>query len=513
MLTALFRVFARWRVARIAKRPAADLQRRCLRKLLRRSAGTRFGAEHGFRDIRDVADFQKRVPIRSYDEFWEEYWAPEFPVLRDVTAPGLIRSFALTSGTTTGTTKYIPYTTEISRSSVRGMIDLLCYHVTAHPRSQLLAGSAVMLSGAEDLEALAPGISAGAVSALAAMNTPWLLRRRILPPPDIAAIEDWDAKIASLIGLSATTRVKALGGSPNWLLIFLDQIARGRPTEREGLVRWYPELEVIIHGGVNFAPYRRRFRDLMKGSRAETREVYSASEGFFAIADRGDGEGLRLITDGSVFFEFLPVSDLSAREPRRHWVGTIEPDIEYAVVISSAAGLWAYLLGDTVRFLSVDPPRLVVTGRTSYILSGFGEHLIEEELAEAVSAAADAIGSDVVDYACTARVAPDGEPGGLHEFVVECRPAPTTEAEMRRFAEVLDTRLAELNDDYRELRHNDYNIKPPRIRFAPPDGFVGWMRKHGRLGGQNKVPRIIHDAERFDELVGFMHGFPAAGGR
>ena len=503
-LTGLFRPYARWRIGRQALVRAEEIQIRQLVRMAHGAARTRFGADHGFSGIRGVADFQRRTPLRSYDDFWDEYWRRDFPVLQDLTASGVVPYFALTSGTTTGTTKYIPYTQDMSRSAVRGMTDLICYHMLARPESRLLSGSAVMLTGSEALETLAPGIQSGAVSAIAARRTPRLLRRRLLPSADLAAVDDWQEKIRRLVPLSLASDVRGLGGSPNWLLIFLDEVAWSKPSRGTRLVDWYPGLELIVHGGVNFAPYRRRFRELLQGSRAETREVYSASEGFFAVADRGDGEGLRLLVDGGLFFEFVPVEELTATEPVRHWVATIEPGVEYAVVISSPAGLWAYQLGDTVRFLSRDPPRLLVTGRTSYILSAFGEHLIEQELAEAVSIAAEAIGVDVVDYTCTARMAGGERSGGMHDFLVECAPQPPGDAEIARFTEVLDGRLAALNDDYRELRQRDYSLRPPRIRFAPAGGFVAWMKQHRGLGGQNKVPRILNDVAMFDELAAFM---------
>jgi hypothetical protein len=357
-----------------------------------------------------------------------------------------------------------------------------------------------MLSGPETLQHLAEGVEAGDVSALAAARTPWLVRRRMLPTPELAALPDWEEKIARIARLSRRRRITALGGSPNWLLMYLDAVARGSPGTG-GLADWYPDLELIVHGGVNFAPYRHRLGALMTGSHAETREVYSASEGFFAVADRGDGEGMRLIPDGEIFYEFVPVEELSTPAPRRYWLATIEEGVEYAVALTSAAGLWAYLLGDTVRFLSTDPPRIVVTGRTSYRLSAFGEHLIEEELADAVASAAQAVGSDVVEYCCTARVAPGGRPGGVHEFIVECTPPPRGVSARQAYAAALDARLAALNDDYRALRARDYNLQPPVVHFAPAGAFARWMKAHRGLGGQNKVPRILHDSRAFDDIL------------
>lgn len=502
--TGLFRTWVGWRHRLKGQRAPAIRQRQLLLALLRRAARTRFGIDHDFAAIRDVTDYQSQVPLRSYSAHWSEYWEQEFPLLQDCTWPGLIPFFAKTSGTTTGTSKYIPYTREMSRGATQGMFSLFAYHVLSRRQSRLFGGSAVVLSGPEELEKLAPGVSAGAVSAITARISRRWLRRRLLPPPEIAAIEDWETKISRLAPLSLDHPIRGLGGSPNWLLIFLDEVARCYPEDPCKLAAWYPELELIVHGGVNFAPYRQRFLDLLESSHAETREVYSASEGFFAVADRGDGEGLALVLDAGVFFEFIPVAEINATEPTRHWIANVEPDIDYAVVVTTAAGLWAYRLEDTVRFLSREPPRLLVTGRTNYVLSLFGEHLIEEEIAEAVSAAGASVGANVLEYAVAAELSRGEQPGGRQSFLIECLPRPEKPEARERFANTLDARLQALNDDYRELRAGDYSLDPPQVRFAPPNGFLSWMKARRALGGQNKVPRIIQDSDLFADLLTFM---------
>jgi hypothetical protein len=502
--TGLFRTFAAWRRRWVKPGAAITLQRRLLLSIVRRAAYTRFGVDHGFAEIADVSEFQRRTPLRSFAAHWAEYWEPEFPVLRDCTWPGLIPFFAKSSGTTTGASKHIPYTRDMRRGAARGMFELICHHLLARPESRLLGGSALILSGAEYLEQLAPGVQAGAVSAITNRFSRRWLRGRLLPPPEIANLDDWQQKITKLAPLSQSRHVRGLGGSPNWLLIFLEEVARCLPDERRALASWLPELELIMHGGVNFAPYRSRFRDLLEGSHAETREVYSASEGLFAIADRGDGEGLRLIPNAGVFFEFVPVAELDATAPPRHWIADIETGVEYAVVISTAAGLWGYTLNDTVRFISRNPPRLLVTGRTNYLLSAFGEHLIEEEIADAVSAAAEAISTDILDYTVGARMTRDDRAGGRHVYLVECAPEPLDAEAIRIFEAVLDARLKALNDDYRELREGDFSLAPPEVRFVPKEGFLHWMKRHRGLGGQNKVPRVFHDPALFAEISAFM---------
>ena len=248
-----------------------------------------------------------------------------------------------------------------------------------------------------------------------------------------------------------------LAGSPNWLLIFLAEVSRQFGKENGTLVDWFPNLDLIVHGGVNFAPYRDGFEALLEGSCAETRELYSASEGVFAYADLGDGEGLRLHLNGCVFFEFVPLSAVGKASPERHWVGNIETGVDYAVAITTAAGLWSYLVGDVVRFVSTRPPRLLVTGRISQGLSAFGEHLLESEIAAALADAAAAAGTHIVEYTVGAM---RSESGNRHRYLVETN-TPLCADAMRSFTATLDTSLGRTNEDYQELRRDDLAIASP----------------------------------------------------
>jgi len=261
-------------------------------------------------------------------------------------------------------------------------------------------------------------------------------------------------------------------------------------------------LELVVHGGVGFAPYRQRFADRLAGSVAETREVYPASEGFIAIADRGDGEGLRLILDNGLFYEFVRPADLGSANPDRRWIADADLDTEYALVLSTNAGMWSYVLGDTVRLIDRNPPRLLVSGRTTWSLSVVGEHVIVEELDAATAAAARAVGGTVADYAA-APVQPDeADPRGGHLFIVELEGArPGQEA---AFAAVLDAELVRMNADYAAHRQGGYGMRPPQVRLVPAGSFTAWMRRRNRLGGQNKVPRVIADPALLADLTGFL---------
>jgi hypothetical protein len=277
-------------------------------------------------------------------------------------------------------------------------------------------------------------------------------------------------------------------------LLFFDELKRQRPESAGRLVDFYPNLELLVHGGVSFAPYRARFDALLAGSHAETREVYPASEGFIALADRGPGEGLRLLTDNGLFLEFVPLEELDAASPTRHWLETAETGVNYALVLTSCAGLWSYIIGDTVRFVEKSPPRILVTGRTSYSLSVFGEHLIGEEIDAAVSAGAAAVGGSIADFTVGPVFAEDRP--GRHLYLIEFS-VPVAAGKAEEFARVLDRELSRRNVDYAEHRAGGYGMSAPQVIFLPPGSFAAWMKARGKFGGQNKVPRVIADAEAF----------------
>ncbi|MDU8946233.1 GH3 family acyl-acid amido synthetase [Ovoidimarina sediminis] len=467
-----------------------------LHKLVRRARHTHFGRTHGFDRITDVGSYQRRIPVRPYSEFWSDWWQPHYPDLFGQTWPGRIPYFAMTSGTTTGRSKHIPYTEDMRTAARRGFIDLLCHHLLHRPQSRVLGGGALGLVGPVDLDQAANGVGTGAVSAITAGSVPRWLGDRLLPPPEIAALTDWQEKVRKLAPLSLRSDLRFMGGSPNWMLIFLDEVARASGTPEGRLKDWYPNLELIVHGGVNFAPYRQRFADLMRGGHAETREIYSASEGVFAYADRGDGGGMRLHLDGQVFFEFVPKDQIGTKSPERFWLGNAQTGVDYALVVTTAAGLWSYVVGDVVRLVDLAPPRLLVVGRVGNDLSVFGEHLIEAELAGALSAAAEENGLSIRDY-CVGPVRNGRR--NHHHYLVETtgvRPPGSS----RALAQSIDRNLQARNEDYAELRKNDLALSPPEVEFVPPNGFVNWMKKRRGLGGQFKVPRIINDLDLLSDI-------------
>ncbi len=485
--TPLVRPWAHRRLHHLRTGNAVKGQAAVLRHLRGQAGTTRFGREHGLWDVEKVAEYQRAVPLRTYEDFWEHWWRPEFPVLQDVTWPGKVPFFALTSGTTSGRTKYIPLTSPTLKQNRRAALDLVAAHLVDAPASRLFGGRSFVLGGSTALTREAPGVRSGDLSGIVAKTAPLWMRPFTFPPPRLALLDDWDRKLDLLVEAVGERTITSLSGVPSWVLILFDRLERAYP-------HWpLAELELFVHGGVSWAPYANRFEPYLARSGALTREVYPASEGFIAFADRGPDDGLLLSWDTGLFFEFVPVGELDALEPTRHWLATIEPDLDYAVVVTGPSGLWSYILGDTVRFLETRPPRLVVTGRTAYTLSAFGEHVIQSELDEAVTAAVEGQGGAVGEYV----VGPVLPEHGVGHHVVYVEPADAGDLDRAALAHAIDDRLARLNDDYRAHRSGDVGMGAPQLHLLPPGTCAEWLRRHGRLGGQHKVPRVVADPDRF----------------
>ena len=505
--TPFLRLYARWRNQQLANLNPAETQTRELLKLVRHAASTSFGKMHGFSSISSVEDYQRQVPLRKYEDFWRDFWKDSFPTLKDCTWPGTIPYFPVSSGTSSGTTKYIPYSYEMLKSNTKAGTDLLIHHVTNRPKSRLMGGKSFMLGGSTDLTQAAPGIFYGDLSGISVKELPWWAKMRYFPPADLALLKNWEEKIETLADLSLQEDIRMISGVPAWMLIFFDKLNTLRPEAQGKIGKIYQNLEMVVHGGVNFAPYVDRFRELLAESHAELREVYPASEGFIAIGDRGYGDGLRMNLDHGIFFEFVPLEELDSPTPTRHWIGNVQPDVNYAIILTTCAGLWSYIIGDTVRFVDVKTPRLLVTGRTSYYLSAFGEHLIAEEIEDGIATAAHDTGTEVSDFT-VGPVFPEGagELGG-HIYVVEFAHALPSQESLTQFQSVLDARLCKRNEDYEAHRSQGFGLKPPQILPVEPGFFAEWMRRRGKLGGQNKVPRIITNLEMLKEVVDFAQSF------
>ncbi len=497
--TPAFRLLAARRGRTLDALSPASAQLRVLERLLARAADTRFGRAHGFARIRGPADYARAVPCRTWQQFWDEWWQPAFPVLTDVSWPGRIPFFAETSGTTSGITKHIPVSRSMLRANRRAALDLVFSHLRHDPHSRFFAGPGLILGGSTALTRLAPGVASGDLSGIVAATMPAWTRGRALPSPATALTADWERKLARVVDEALGADLRSIAGTTSWLVVLFERLlaAANATTGAATLAELFPNLELVIHGGVGFSPYRRRVTALL-GHGPRPVEVYPASEGFIGYQDGPEEAGLRVPLDNGIFFEFVPADELDAPAPRRFWVGDVEPGRDHALVLSTNAGLFSYVIGDLVRVVSRDPFRLVVAGRTAHGLSAFGEHLSGGELDRAVEAAAHAAGLHVTDYTVGVLMPDDADPRGGHLFAVECAGTPPGDAPAL-FARVLDATLAAGNADY--AAHRGGGMRPPDIRLLPRGRFAHWMHARGRLGGQNKVPRVVTDPALLARLL------------
>jgi hypothetical protein len=501
--TPLLRLYARRRIQQLATLDPARTQEKTLLKLLRAARTTRFGQDHKFDSIKSVSDFQQRVRLRRYEDFWNEYFKDVFPVLDNCTWPGRMPFYSVSSGTSSGPTKYLGYNNEMNRSNTKAGLDLLSFHLANSPRSKIFAGKSFVLGGSTDLSDLGQGIFCGDLSGLAVKTLPWWARMRYFPPPELALIKDWEKKVDTLARRSLQEDIRMISGVPSWMLIFVEKLKELRPESNGRLASIYPNLDLVVHGGVNFSPYRKQFQELLQGSSVDLREVYPASEGFIAVADRDYNEGLRLMLDNDIFFEFVPLEELHSSNPTRHWVHNIEIGVNYAVVMTTCAGLWSYVIGDTVKFVDRTPARLLISGRVSYFLSAFGEHLLGDEIEDALSYASESIQATVSDYSVGALYPQTSAELGGHLYVVEFSKFDYSEQSRAKFLQVVDDRLRKGNEDYDAHRSNGFGLNPPRLMVVKPGTFAAWMKSRGKLGGQNKVPRVVSNPELFLNLQSF----------
>ena len=501
-ITHLLRGYAALRYIELGSMDPRSIQERLLKRLLRRAQDTVFGNEHHFSEIDTVEKYQNMVPLRTYEDFYRDYWEIKFPHLNNCTWPDLIPYFALSSGTTTGKSKYIPISKELIFYNWQAAQDILVHHVANNPWSMILGGKCLFLGGSTPFKEEAEGIYSGDMSGIEVRELPSWQAPWVFPSRDIALISDWERKINIIAETILQEDIRAISGAPNWLLLFIDKLISLHPDKKR-LVDFFPHLELIIHGAINFAPYNDSFKLLLENSHAETRELYAASEGSIAIADRSNGEGLRLILDGGIFYEFVPIEELNSSRPSRTWIADVQKNVEYAIVLTTSSGLWSYILGDTIRFIDLNPPRILITGRTNYRLSIVGEHLIAEEIAQAVGAGARSIGQNVRDYCVGSSQTVGLNNEFRHEYLIEFSRTVPDCTELKTFCNCLDQKLKSLNDDYAQQREHNYGLKEPAVVAVKPGTFSKWMKAMGKLGGQHKVPRIINDSQFFSKIKEF----------
>lgn len=464
-------------------------QQAIMQNLVKTAAKTTFGNDHNFQDISNYTEYKQAIPVRDYEQI-SPYIEKIKTGQQNVLWKGKPMYFAKTSGTTSGA-KYIP----ITKQSIHNHIDtarnaLLCYMVESG-NTAFADGKMIFLSGSPVLERVA-GIPTGRLSGIVNHFVPGYLRGNQLPTYETNCIEDWETKLGKIVDETLGKDMRLISGIPPWVQMYFDWLLE--KSGKSSIKSLFPNLQVIVQGGVNFEPYR---APMMKslGEYVDMLETFPASEGFFAFQDTLNEEGLLLNTNSGIFFEFVPAGEIFDENPTRLSLEEVKIGENYALIINSNAGLWGYNIGDTVRFVSTDPYRLVVSGRTKHFISAFGEHVIGEEVEYAMLNAAKEHDAHITEFTVAPKLDPDGGQS-FHEWFVEFEKEPDNLAE---FSKTIDNYLREKNSYYEDLVGGGI-LQPLKITAMQNHAFISYMKSQGKLGGQNKVPRLSNDRKIADNL-------------
>lgn len=460
---------------------AVEIQENIFKKLLAFGDSTSFGKSHSFKTIRDYQQFKKQIPVRDYEGF-SSYISRIQQGEQNVLWPGAPIYFCKTSGTTSGT-KYIPITKESMPGHIRSARNALLLYIARTGNASFLDGNLIFLSGSPEMD-LGGKIPTGRLSGIVNHHVPAFLRRNQMPSLETNCLEDWEKKIDAIVDETLPKDMRLISGIPPWVQMYFDKLTAktGKPV---GEI--FPNFSLFVHGGVNIEPYRKKL-ELSMGRKVDSLETYPASEGFIAFQDGKIEDGLRLLVNEGIFYEFIPVSEYFSENPIRVSLRDIQIGIQYAIVMTTNAGLWAYSIGDTVKFLSVSPPRLVVTGRIKHFISAFGEHVIAEEVEQAIQTVCRNLKAEIVEF----TVAPDVSEGSgksCHEWFVEFSAAPS---DLQRFSTLLDEEMQRRNSYYKDLILGKV-LQPLRLNPMKKGTFIAYMKSKGKLGGQNKVPHLGND--------------------
>jgi hypothetical protein len=464
-------------------------QNAVLQYLLKNGAVTVFGKDHNLSEVKTYEDFKKAVPVRDYEDF-VSYIEKIKKGDQNVLWKGRPIYFAKTSGTTSGV-KYIPISKESMPNHINGARNALLCYMAESGNTAFADGKMIFLSGSPEMERVG-GIPTGRLSGIVNHYVPRYLRGNQMPTYETNCIEDWEVKLDKIVNETMTENMTLISGIPPWMQMYFEWLS-GR-NEGKKIKELFPKLQVIVHGGVNFEPYKARLLDSL-GGHVDMIETFPASEGFFAFQDQIGGEGLLLNTNAGMFYEFIPMSDIHKENPTRLSLGEVKTGENYALILNTDAGLWGYSIGDTVRFVSTNPYRLVVTGRIKHFISAFGEHVIGEEVEYAIMNAAKEYGAHVTEFTIAPAIqVTEGLP--YHEWFVEFETQPSN---MEAFALTVDKLLRAKNIYYEDLISGGI-LQPLKIRLMKKNAFIEYMKSIGKLGGQNKVPRLGNDRKIADAL-------------
>ncbi len=474
-----------------------EVQDELFQKLIETAKDTQFGKEHDFTNINNIQDYREKVPIRNYEQLF-----PYIELLlkgeQKILWPSEVSWFAKSSGTTNDRSKFIPVTNEaLEDCHFKGGMDMISLYINNYPDSKIYTGKGLVIGGSHQINQFDENSKSyyGDVSAVIIKNLPFWTQIKRTPPIDIALMSDWEKKIEKMAEVTSEENVTSIYGVPTWTVVLINRILEMKNAKN--ILEVWPNLELFVHGAVSFTPYRNLFNQLIPSPDMRYIETYNASEGFFGIQDLKDSDELLLMLDYGVFYEFVPFIEINKDHPRTYSLDEVEIGKNYAMIISTNAGLWRYRIGDTIRFTSKYPFRFKISGRTKHFINAFGEELIIENAEQGITKACEKTGAVIGDYTAGPIYFKEGNKGG-HEWIIEFKRKPR---DLNQFTDILDKTLRQINSDYDAKRYKNMALQKPIIHPVNEGTFYSWMKKRNKLGGQNKVPRLVNSREYLDEIL------------
>jgi len=466
--------------------------------LIKKGIDTYFGKKYGFNSIKDYTSYSTTVPIIHYEDletFIERMRMGEENILW----PGKIKWLAKSSGTTNDKSKFIPITIEsLYKCHYKGSTDVLLFYLINNRKSKLFTGKTITLGGSHNVDKYKNGIKSGDLSAIMLENCPFIANLYRTPPKKIALLSDWNQKLSAITKVAINQNITGFAGVPSWNLVLMNHILAY--TGKQNLLEIWPNLELFMHGGICFSPYKEQYQKIIPTDNMHYMETYNASEGFFAIQNDLLDSSMMLMPDYGIFYEFITLDDYQRGDYKAVPLSGVKANINYVLVITTNGGLWRYVIGDTVMFTSVNPFKIKITGRTKCFINAFGEELVMDNADKAIFNACKATGAILTDYTA-APIYMTEKSKGQHEWLIEFEKEPES---LDVFIDILDSTLKSLNSDYEAKRYNDTTMIKPLVRVLPKGTFYKWFQEKGRLGGQNKVPRLSNDRKIIDELNAFL---------
>ena len=471
-----------------------DVQNELLEHLLHTAKNTEIGKQYDFASISTYREFAERVPVTSYEDNHLQIERARKGE-SNIFWPTPIKWFAKSSGTTNSKSKFIPVSSaSLEHCHYAASKDLLCMYLNNNPDANLFLGKSLRLGGSKELYKENATVY-GDLSAILIDNMPFWAEYSSTPNNEVSLMADWELKMQAIVDQTIQENVTSLAGVPSWMLVLLNNVLES--TEKSNLFEIWPNLEVYFHGGVNFDPYIEQYNAILPKDNFRYYEIYNASEGFFAIQDRNANKELLLMLDYGIFYEFIPMDTYGSASQKVIPLEQVQVAKNYAIVITTNAGLWRYKIGDTVRFTSISPFRIKVTGRTKHHINVFGEELIIENAETALKQASKHTQCEIVDYTA-APIFMEGREKGAHEWIIEFKTPPK---DLSLFTKSLDSALMDLNSDYQAKRFNNITLNMPKVHVARQRLFYDWLKQKNKLGGQHKVPRLSNKRDFIEELL------------